>query len=349
MSNEKVNEFIAQNCDDAITNIDSIHKLVNNVLFITGCGGFVGRWLLEFVLQLNTAHSFNIKVYATTRLWELDNPELAHLVGHANFHFSEVDVRNEFLIPQDVKKVIHLAGSPDRKEIASDPLKLIDTVIKGTSNLLDAVNDNGNIDKTLNFTSGYVNPARNVDADGKTSYAFNDPSDLMAVYSESKRMSEVISNVYRRRFHLSITNVRPFAFFGPFMDLNKVWAINNFFLDALNGNEIEIHGDKRTVRSYMYPADMAFQVMKLLVSDKGITSFELGSTQEVTLEQLATNIAQLFGLKQKYAVNESLIRAGDVSVFVPQHLNSLLTTPQSDMCPLSQSLENTKIWTELKD
>ena len=349
MSNKKANKFIEQSCSEAITEIDKIQDLANDVLFVTGCGGFVGRWVLEFVLYLNTERGFNIKVYATTRLWDLENPDLVHLIAHDNFYFSEIDVRSEFNIPIDVNKVIHLAGSPDPKEIVSDPLKVIDTIVKGTSNLLDAVNDHGGIGKTLNFTSGYVDPALTIGGDGQTNYAFNTTADLMSVYSESKRMSEVLCNVYRRRFHLSIINVRPYSFFGPFMDLNKVWAINNFYLDALNGNPISITGNKQTVRSYMYPADMVFQVMKLLIVEEEIPYFELGSTQKVTLGQLAENIAQLFGLPQKYFSNEVLVESQEkVSVFVPSNNSYAFNTLQSDHSTLVQSLAKTKAWMELK-
>jgi dTDP-glucose 4,6-dehydratase len=350
MPNKKLNAFIAKSCDDAISSKDLIHKLINNCLFITGCGGFVGRWLLEFILNLNTRHSFNIKVYATTRIWDLSDEKLAHLVSHQNFHFSEVDVRSTFSIPDDVNYVIHLAGSPDRKEIVADPLKLIDTITLGTKNLLEAINDHGCIVNTLNFSSGYVNPTKTLDSDANASYSVRDTSDLLAVYSESKRMSEVLCNVYSRKFQLQIVNVRPYALVGPLMDLTKVWAINNFFLDAINNNPIKIEGNKLTLRSYLFAPDMALTTLVFLCSKNSTSAVDLGSFELVSLESLALCIKNNFNSTEALVFNERLNSSEKIHSFAPAFSNSGLgDVVLRSRKNLDEAIKITKQWIELNE
>lgn len=350
MTTKKVNAFIAKNCEVAISNIDCIQNLTNTVIFITGSGGFLGRWVLEFILNLNYRHSFNIKVYATSRIWDLGNEKLAHLLNHENFHFSEVDVRNTFSIPSDVNYVIHLAGSPDRKKIVSDPLKLIDTVTLGTKNLLEAIIDHGNIIKTLNFSSGYVNPTKILDANNNVNYLVDDTSDLLAVYSESKRMSEVLCNVYSRKFQLPIVNVRPYAFVGPLMDLSKVWAINNFFLDVINNNPISVEGNKLTVRSYLFAPDMAFTTLVFLCLHNNTSSVDLGSFELVSLEHLATCIKSTFNSKEELIFNNLLNTVDKVHSFAPNLSDSELDDNiLQARTNLNDAVKITKQWIELNE
>jgi len=350
MSNKKINAFIRDNCENSIVDIEKIMPLKNGVIFITGCGGFIGRWLLEFIHNLNTQHSFNTKVYATTRVWEMDNNELEHLVNHDNFNFSEIDVRNTFSLPSDVNYVIHLAGSPDRKEIVSDPLKLIDTVTLGTRNLLEAINEHGNIVKTLNFSSGHVNQTKTLDADGNAKYSVHETSDLLAVYSESKRMAEVLCNVYSRKFKLDIINIRPYALIGPFMDLSKVWAISNFFLDAINNNPITIVGNKFTLRSYLFGSDMAITTLLFLCSKNKTSAVDLGSFELVSLEGLASCIKNTFNSQENLVFNERFNSVENVHCFAPDLSDSELddVIVQSRKS-LNDAVKITKEWIELNE
>ncbi len=67
-----------------------------------------------------------------------------------------------------------------------------------------------------------------------------------------------------QRDKLPVVTARPFAFIGPYQGLDKPWAVNNFLRDALLGVPIRILGDADTVRSYMYPSDMAFWLLAIL-------------------------------------------------------------------------------------
>lgn len=346
--NSELKELISACCEKSIIDTGLIDELRGSVIYVTGCGGFVGRWLLELILHLNEAYDFKIKVFATTRIWDLDNKDLTHLFNHDYFIFSDLDVRNTFSIPDEVTKVIHLAGSPDRKEIASDPLKLINTVVQGTTNILDAVNEHGKIEKILNFTSGYVSAAKYINDDGVLSYSFDDPSKLMAVYSDSKRMSEVLANVYKRRYQLNIQNIRPYAFVGPFMNLNKVWAINNFFLDAINNNNIVVNGDKRTVRSYMFAPDMAFSTLFCL-SNHDSHMIELGSVESVTLESLAAQINNLYSNNKALILSDVHNERHEVNIFMPATNGSLDSLFSNKWSKLNESLYITKKWKDINE
>jgi len=123
--------------------------------------------------------------------------------------------------------------------------------------------------------------------------------------------------VYRNQHRLSIVNTRPFAFIGPYQLLDRPWAINNFIRDSLFGGPIRILGDGETVRSYMYPSDMAWWLLNILSRGDSGTNYNLGSPNGITLLKLAELIAQQFPQPPKIVSRISPDKSLAHSRFVP--------------------------------
>jgi dTDP-glucose 4,6-dehydratase len=65
------------------------------------------------------------------------------------------------------------------------------------------------------------------------------------------------------------------------------------------GGPIRILGDGETVRSYMYPSDMAFWILRILLDGTSGLAYNVGSPHGMTLLQLAEKIADNFPDKPK--------------------------------------------------
>ena len=81
---------------------------------------------------------------------------------------------------------------------------------------------------------------------------------------------------------LPIVTVRPFAFLGPYQLLDRPWAANNFIRDSLLGGPIRIQGDGQSVRSYMYPADMALWLLTIFPRGSVGSVYNVGSPNGIT-------------------------------------------------------------------
>jgi dTDP-glucose 4,6-dehydratase len=140
---------------------------------------------------------------------------------------------------------------------------------------------------------------------------------VASAYAEAKRGGETLCAAYRAQHRLPTLNVRPFAFVGPYQHVDRPWAINNFLQDALRGGPIRILGNPATVRSYMYPSDMAAALLGLLVAGKTGGDYNLGSPEGITLGDLAGRIAEHSPTRVEVTVPQAPQRPGHLSRFVP--------------------------------
>jgi len=295
MNNRQIN-YIQKDCLDILTNIDELAYLKNQQLYLTGAGGFMGSWLIEMINCLNCNFDFNVSVLATSRSWEFAKENTPHLFSYKNITFLEQDVRNPIEIPTDHQWIIHLASNPDNRIHTTNPLKIVETITHGTTNILHAASRLDHLKKFLNISSGNIYGGfQDTETDVKEDqFGPLNCSSILSTYQESKRMGETITQIFSSQTRIPVATLRPFAFIGPNQQLDRPWAINNFVRDALNGEKIRILGNTQTKRSYMYPSDMAYWILKYLGDSKSNSFMNLGSDEGISLEEIAQTVADNF-------------------------------------------------------
>jgi dTDP-glucose 4,6-dehydratase len=287
--------------------VKSLDSLKGQTVLITGGTGYMGKWLTEAVVLLNQKHDFNIKLLLLARNIPEYKEQVPHLANLPFITLIEQDARNVSNLPEEITYIIHAAGSPDSRKHISNPLKTIDYIYKGTQAILDASLRLPNLNKIIHVSSNYVYGHQNDRSSNikENEIGSADPNTVNAAYSEAKRMAETVCAVYRNQQKLPIVIVRPFAFIGPYQELDKPWAINNFIRDSILGGPIRILGNENTVRGYMYGSDMAFWLLKALAQGKIGAVYNLGSDQAITLKDLSTKITLNFNNKIDVLVKSS--------------------------------------------
>lgn len=286
-----IDQFIKEDCIKSCKDVDQLACLTNSCILITGGTGFAGRWILEMLNYLNKSYSFNIKIYLLAR----NEPSNFDIKDYKNVFFLKSDVKNLKEIPSEINYIIHAAGTPDSRFHVSNPIKTIEDNYKGTQNILNLATRLPNLKKFIHFSSNKVyglNFIPSLISESKSTFENLDTNDG---YSESKRISEAICKAYIAEMNLPIVLVRPFAFIGPFQSLEKPWAINSFIRDALLGGPIRIMGDEMTVKSYLYGSDLAAYIVNILSLGQVGEVYNLGSTEAITLIDLANKIKKIIG------------------------------------------------------
>ena len=293
----KLIELIEADCDQMLSESYGLLKsLQNQHILITGGTGFVGTWIAELIVYLNKNYNFNTKLTLLARNADAVLIKPTSLGRQKNVILKSKDLRNIIDLDSDINYIIHSAANPDNREHSTNPLRVIDTIVHGTSALFEKSTRLGSLSKILNISSGlvYGNQPQELDSITESYLGKVDCSQISSVYAESKRMGETICAAYRSQHRLEIVNARPFAFIGPYQLIEKPWAINNFIRDSLMGGPIRILGDGGTTRSYMYGSEMAYWMLRILVSGKSGHNYNVGSPHSISLKDLATKVSNNF-------------------------------------------------------
>jgi len=292
--------------------IKKIEKLKNSRILITGGTGFFAKWLLNAVILLNDKYKFHIKLYLLARK---NNDYIEKTISlRSDIEFIKNDIRNVDELPSDIEYIIHAAATPDNREHMSNPIDTMDIISHGTKQILDASLRLNNIKKILLLSSGQVYGTIDGNHIKEKSVGLLDTNSIKSIYPEAKRYSETLALAYKSLYKLPIIQVRPFAFIGPLMEMNKPWAINNFIASAIKFKKIKILGNGEPIRSYMYPSDMVWWLLNMLLHSKDGAIYNLGSDNGISLKDLAEKIKIKLGDDIKIEIQNM---NNDKSIFLP--------------------------------
>ena len=337
--------LVKSDCERSLYNyLESLSVLRNQSILITGGTGFIGKWITEAISLLNQDHNFNIKLYILARNIQDYKEDVPHLAKQAFINLIEQDVRNISTLPDDVRYIINAAGSPDSRKHATNPLKTIDTICKGTNAVLDACLRLPNLNKFVHLSSNTIYGQVDTDQIRENQMGALDCNSVNAAYTEAKRLAETICAVYRNQQKLPIVIVRPFAFIGPYQGLEKPWAINNFIRDAILGGPIRILGNEETVRSYLYGSDMAFWLLNALANGKSGASYNIAGEQPISLKTLANKVTSNFSQKIDILVRYSKQYPAAPSISIPDSSLIVSELGVKQIIDFDQSLKKTIEW-----
>jgi len=345
MINETMQKLVREDCRISCTEPEVFSILRNQEILMTGGTGFMGKWIAEMIAYLNETQQLNIQLHLLGRDVERFKNEVPHLASMSYIHVFEQDVRNLHDLSNKINYIIHAAGTPDNREHVSQPIRTVETFYRGTQCVLDAATRVPDLKKIVHISSHQVYGSNEQEQSLKED--FNGKLDLVNVYTESKRITEVLCSVYRNQFRLPIVILRPFALIGPYHDLEKPWAINNFIRDGILGGPIRILGNGATVRSYLYSSDMAYWILKTLVIGKTGAAYNLGSSEAITLADLATKVKKLLGSDVEILSKSSKENYVNSSKLVPNITKITKEIGVNETHSLEESIKKTIVWNQL--
>lgn len=261
-----------------------------NVL-VTGATGFIGSHLCEEL----------IKKYEVFGLTQSGNTKkINHLLNHKNFHLIKGDINRIIPIEKiiknsNIKTVFHLAAFLPVKESFKNDITCIEINVKGTLNLISASIVGGVKNFIYSSTmSVYSTPPKHLPIDE------NHPTNPSTMYGASKLWGEFICNLHSKK--LNVTILRYSGVYGPRQDTFK--AIPLFIKNAIENKPIVLFSKGKQMSDFVYVKDVA-KANILAIDKPGI--FNIGSGQEISIEELAKRIISLCNSQSKiiYSNKES--------------------------------------------
>lgn len=264
-------------------------ELANARLFITGGTGFFGKWWLESIAAANDAFDTHISATVLSRNPMRFAEEMPHMAKRQEFEWLMGDVTGFTFPSGNHTHVIHMATAASAELNDAQPLLMLDTIVAGTRRVLDFAR-HCSAQRLLLTSSGAVyGPQPAAISHIPEDYPGGpDPLSPASAYAEGKRIAELMCALSPE---VECVIARCFAFIGPHLPLNAHFAAGNFLRDALNGGPITLQGDGRSVRSYLYAADLIVWLLTLLIRGTPGQAYNVGSDEAITTLELAQRIA----------------------------------------------------------
>lgn len=261
-------------------------QLKGQSLLITGGTGIIGKWLLSTILHADDCLNLGLKIHILSRNVESLKDSLSEIFLDERVVLIQGDVRN-FVFPQikNLSYVIHAAT-----DVVSEtqPEDTLDVCFSGTRNVLNQSNAYG-VRRVLLISSGAVYGKTQSNL-GPIPEAYSGPIAFQApesAYAQGKRVSELLCSLGYRGISEGTSIARCFAMVGPYLPLDKHFAIGNFIKSAMCGKDIVIKGDGTPIRSYLYMADVVLRIWILLFGGKASQAYNVGSNVPITIAELA--------------------------------------------------------------
>ena len=316
-----------------------------NRIFITGGTGFFGCWLLESFLWINSRLNLNAKIVVLTRNIESFRKKAPHLVSSSDIEFLVGDVR-KFDFPRGIfSHIVHAAAESKAKYDDENPLEMLDTIIQGTRHTLDFAVSCG-AKKFLLTSSGavYGKQPPEIPYIPETYMGAPDVRNQTAVYGEGKRMAELLCSTYANKYGVEAKIARCFAFVGPYLPLDKHFAIGNFIQDSLHGGPIKVNGDGTPYRSYLYASDLAIWLWTILFKGRSNYPYNVGSGKDITIKQVANTVAQSVSPKLKVNIAEVSDAEKKPERYIPNVSRAKNELGLREIINLSEAIRLTKNW-----
>ena len=259
---------------------------------ITGGAGFIGSHLSELLLTQGW------EVFVLDDLSTGSEKNVAHLRAHPSFHLVvdsvlKSSVVNELVHRSDV--VFHLAAAVGVRLIVEEPVHTLVTNIQGTEEVLDHCH-RFNKRVLIASTSEVYGDRREPEALGEESKRMYGPTTQRRwAYAESKALDEFLTLAYHQERGLDCVIARLFNTVGPRQSGQYGMVIPRFVAAALAGDTLEIHGDGTQTRCFCHVQDTIRALSGLMDADTSGQIFNVGSTERVTIGELAERIIALTG------------------------------------------------------
>lgn len=287
-------------------------------LLVIGGTGFFGKSILDF-FQRGRLSPWNIdRVIAMSRNAERLASESPSLLSPA-IELLSADIANTDYLPQ-ADYVIHAAASSDARNYLVSPLKERINIQAGVLNYCKLAKCFHQNSKILYVSSGavYGTQPENLERISEN-YSFIDPENVhqeKSDYTFAKRDAET---AIRRLASdgLSVSIARCFSFVGPWLPLDRHFAIGNFIADGLAGKVITVNSRHRTYRSYMYADDLVECMMEIVKnSSPSCHIYNVGSDEAILIGELAQIVAHEFG----QVASVPIISKTRVDRYVPENV-----------------------------
>ena len=243
---------------------------------VTGGAGFIGSHVVDRLLA--DGHVPKIFDLAHSRYHSHDSVEAC--VG---------DVTDPLAVAEAAHgcdAVIHLAAVADVNDVVADPVRAASVNIMGTQHALEAARSAGVERFVYAGTVWVYENGRNASVDEETP-----PSPPGHPYTATKLAGEMLVHAYGDLYGVGTTTVRLGIPFGP--RSRDAAVVAAFAHRALSGKALNVAGDGRQRRQFVYVADLASGIVATLAAPATGRVYNLVGDASTSVLEIANTVRRL--------------------------------------------------------
>jgi dTDP-glucose 4,6-dehydratase len=297
---------------------ESWHALKNKTILLTGGTGFFGIWFQKSFAFANYQLDLHATLIVLTRNKAIFLNKYPELSEHPFIQFIKGDITGFEFPKLKIDFIIHAAATAGNQFQHTNELVMFDTIVNGTKRILDLALQK-KVEGFLFISSGAVY-GKQPEAVLQMSENYLGGPDISSkhnVYAEAKRMAENLCAIYHQNENIPVKIARCFAFAGPYLPLDAHLAFGNIISDVLQKKNIHLTGDGKSIRSYMYAADLMIWLWTILAKGKSNYPYNVGSDQGITILDLANLVIQQSGQTDSKVYLSTTNLSSGMSRYIP--------------------------------
>lgn len=278
---------------------------------VTGVAGFIGSHLAERLVQHHQVIGLDDFSHGQVGNLEslLQSPDFIFLKHDLNepLDLESFPELSRFQIKyQGVQEIYHLACPTSAREFDRYRLDTLRANSRMITNILDlAVKYQACF---LHASSSVVygpRPPQNTYF-REEDWGSVDVLSPRACYDEGKRFAETCVATYAQVHGLNTRLARIFRTYGPRLRLQDGQMLSDFIVQALEGDDLVIYGNKDFSTSLTYVSDLVEGLVRLMAADADPGPVNFGVQQDYNLAEVAGLVVEAVGSSSKIVFHEPL-------------------------------------------
>jgi UDP-glucose 4-epimerase len=265
-------------------------------ILISGGGGFIGSHLTDYLLS--TGHEVLVlDDFSGASQINLNYAKESNKLSIIKGSILDQDLVSNLMA--EVSSCYHLAASLGVEKINREPLKSLEANLKGSEIVLNSAASNGI--RTLLASSSEVygkNPVMPLSENSDR--VLGSPQVARWSYSEAKALDELYAIELHKNKSFPVSIARFFNTVGPRQSGSYGMVLPRFVKGALNNQPLFVYGDGTQSRTFCSVTDVVKALVLLMESEESIgETFNIGSTDEITINNLANKVIKLTNSKSE--------------------------------------------------
>jgi UDP-glucose 4-epimerase len=263
-----------------------LDKIDTRLALVTGGAGFIGSHLVDRLVS----DGWRVRVLDNLSSGRMENIE--HHKDNRDVEILKGDLKN----PEEAKRtvrdvdvVFHYAANPEVRVSTTNPEIHFNENVVATFNLLEAMRRNDVGELVFASSSSVYGEPEEIPVGEEA------PIRPVSVYGASKAACENLIHAYSKLYGIRAIVLRYANVVGPRLRHGVIWDFVNKL--KKNPSELEILGDGKQVRSYIYIYDaIEATIIAWRRSANDFEVYNVASEDWITVDEIADEVMRVMGL-----------------------------------------------------